>query len=162
MIREPHKGGNTQMHTNNAAHTHTIHIHRWTNHIATRPHSLWYDGWCYSGWTLMAWRGTVDTHTHTHASYPLTSASSSSIHVKICVAKMDDTSNSWMSWVEAMTKQLRFAWETNRDRKWGNGEAAGRESKEKKGRLKVTYSYSIPLVTTTKIWVTLIIIKCNF
>lgn len=66
------------------------------------------------------WPRHVSTQTHMYwFSYPLVSTSSSSIHVKICVARIDDTSNSWMSWVEAMTKQLRFAWGTERGRNWG-------------------------------------------
>lgn len=74
----------------------------------------------------LASTSTVCTGKYTNRlpAYPLTSASSSSIHVKICVARMDDTSNSWMSWVEAMTKQLRFAWETRQ--RQGSGERESR------------------------------------
>lgn len=71
----------------------------------------------------------VCTNTH---SYPLVSTSSSSIHVKIWVAKMDDTSNSWMSWVEAMTKQFRFACEPQRGRKRGKGDDCDTNDKGRK------------------------------
>lgn len=62
------------------------------------------------------------SRTHDHVccwndceTHPLTSVSaSSSIHVSTWVARMEDTSSSWMSWVEAITKQLRLAWKTKR------------------------------------------------
>ena len=85
----------------------------------------------------------TDTQTHRLFSYPLASASSSSIHVKICVAKMDDTSSSWMSWVDAMTKQLRFAWE--RETETGNGqtgEADDREDKVRRSTKSETETFS--------------------
>lgn len=36
-----------------------------------------------------------------------------------------------------MTKQLRFAWETDRDKKWGNGEAGDREDECEENRVRL-------------------------
>ena len=107
----------------------------------------------------------MPTHRHTHRllSYPLVSASSSSIHVKICVAKIDDTSSSWMSCVEAMTRQLRFACENRQQQdivKGGGGAKRIEEGKTENvcaklekledpggfnGSIKLKVSYCRPL-----------------
>ncbi len=66
-------------------------------------------------WLHCPFKSVLSRQRRAAVTHPLTSFSfSSSTQVRICVARMEDTSSSWMSWVEAITKQLRLAWRTER------------------------------------------------